>query len=514
MKFLASWGLLPILAPVIIAASCSSQGGPYGGPVESVPEPVSSKYNWLQFGGSSLHLNNNTLETTITPQNVNQLTKLFQVDLPETIEGAPSYLTDVTTSSGVHDVAFVTTRSGYIVAMDAYSGQTLWSAQPASSNITMSSPAIDPSGAYVYSAGLDGYIHKYAVGTGIGGDRRRLARALDLEDQRREGRHGDHDRYGGERHQLPVHGRRCLRRRPAATTRGTSRRSTCRRARRTSSMRCAATRTCIFVVQPDCAAAQAGIWAKAGLAFDPVTNRLYAATGNGTFRRRRITGATHPRAQSGRHRQRRPELNRSTAIRRPTTRHCKTVTSTSAAPTCSSCRNGTSKYPHLALPQRQGRNAAPRQPRQHERAGGAGQRRRRDHVGPASDRRGGPEPDLGLGESSRQHDVGVHRQSPAESTACTSSWTRSGNPPASCPCGSRAAAGAGPPWRTTSFTGPRTTISTRSPRRRATSSGTARSSSRSTGRRRRSQTAWCTSATTAGAHGVRHSGHRRRTGSG
>lgn len=166
MKFLASWGLLPILAPVIIAASCSSQGGPYGGPVESVPEPVSSKYNWLQFGGSSLHLNNNTLETTITPQNVNQLTKLFQVDLPTSIEGAPVVLTGVTTASGVHDVAYVTTRNGYIVAMDAYSGQTLWSAQPASSNITMSSPAIDPSGAYVYSAGLDGYIHKYAVGTG------------------------------------------------------------------------------------------------------------------------------------------------------------------------------------------------------------------------------------------------------------------------------------------------------------------------------------------------------------
>jgi outer membrane protein assembly factor BamB len=55
---------------------------------------------------------------------------------------------------------------GTTIAMDAYTGATLWSAQPASANITMSSPAIDPSLGYVYSAGLDGYIHKYAVGTG------------------------------------------------------------------------------------------------------------------------------------------------------------------------------------------------------------------------------------------------------------------------------------------------------------------------------------------------------------
>src|SRR5580658_4351554 len=34
---------------------------------------------------------------------------------------------------------------------------------------------------------------------------------------------------------------------------------------------------------PDCAGQKSGIWAKAGLAFDPTTNRLYAGTGNGTF---------------------------------------------------------------------------------------------------------------------------------------------------------------------------------------------------------------------------------------
>ena len=43
----------------------------------------------------------------------------------------------------------------------------------------MSSPAINPSLAYVYSAGLDGYLHKYAVRHRRRGHRRWVARALD-----------------------------------------------------------------------------------------------------------------------------------------------------------------------------------------------------------------------------------------------------------------------------------------------------------------------------------------------
>ena len=100
------------------------------------------------------------------------LQQLFKLSLPETIEGAPVILTNVSTPSGVHDVAYVTTRNGVIFAFDAYTGSTIWSHQPAGSQITMSSPAIDPSRNFVYSTGLDGHLHKYAVGDGtevIGG---------------------------------------------------------------------------------------------------------------------------------------------------------------------------------------------------------------------------------------------------------------------------------------------------------------------------------------------------------
>ncbi len=139
-----------------VKVGTSGAVGPRGGcrlelrhEVRRVREPVeqrhAAKYDWLQFGGDSRHGGNNTLESQITQQNVSGLQQLFQIHLPETIEGAPVVLTNVSTPSGVHDIAYVATRSGYIVALDAYTGATIWSAQPASTNITMSSPAINPS---------------------------------------------------------------------------------------------------------------------------------------------------------------------------------------------------------------------------------------------------------------------------------------------------------------------------------------------------------------------------------
>src|SRR5580698_5097559 len=250
--------------------------------VDTVGQAASAKYNWLQFGGDSRHGNNNTMESTITAQNVGQLTKLFQVSLPETIEGAPVVLTNVSTSSGVHDVAYMTTRSGYIVAMDAYTGQTLWSAEPANMNITMSSPAIDPALTYVYSAGLDGYIHKYAVGTGAevttGGWPELSTSKIAVEKDGTAitigtsggtnylymgvgGYDGDGGDYQGHVTTINLQ----------------------TGAQFVFNAMCSNQNVHFTTGSPDCAGRQAGIWAKAGLAFDPTTNRLYAGTGNGTF---------------------------------------------------------------------------------------------------------------------------------------------------------------------------------------------------------------------------------------
>jgi len=136
-------------------------------------------YNWLQFNGDASHSGSNLLDRRISTSNVAQLQKLFQVTLPGIADGAPAYLSNVSTPSGFHNVLFVTTRAGHIGALDAYTGALLWSKQygPAGCLInnnptrnepcyTTSSPAVDPNLNYVYSYGLDGYVHKFAVGDG------------------------------------------------------------------------------------------------------------------------------------------------------------------------------------------------------------------------------------------------------------------------------------------------------------------------------------------------------------
>lgn len=61
---------------------------------------------------------------------------------------------------------FVTTMKGSILALDASTGQLVWQQHTSGPKFTTSSPAIDPSGQYVYGYGLDGKVHKYAVGNG------------------------------------------------------------------------------------------------------------------------------------------------------------------------------------------------------------------------------------------------------------------------------------------------------------------------------------------------------------
>jgi hypothetical protein len=283
LSSLASLASLAAAAAVVIASSsCGTTS--HSEPTGTTSQAATAKYNWLQFGGDSRHGSNNTLETQISAQNVAQMTQLFKINLPETIEGAPVVATNVSTASGTHDVAFVTTRSGFIVALDAYSGQTLWSAQPNSTNITMSSPAIDPSLAFVYSNGLDGYIHKYAIGTGAevtGGGWPELST---LKTQWEKGGTaitigtvgstnylymgvGGYDGDGGdyEGHVTIVN---------LATGAQTVFNAMCSNQGNVH----------FTATSPDCTAGnKSGVWAKAGVVLDPATNRLYLGTGNGTF---------------------------------------------------------------------------------------------------------------------------------------------------------------------------------------------------------------------------------------
>lgn len=131
--------------------------------------------DWLQFGFDASHSGVNPDETLLTRDDVGQLGLLYSTPLPARAEGAPVLLTAVATPGGSRDVLFLTLGNGSLIALDAADGSVLWSRAPASPNacvlddtpcFTSSSPAIDPNRQFVYSYALDGYVHKYQVGDG------------------------------------------------------------------------------------------------------------------------------------------------------------------------------------------------------------------------------------------------------------------------------------------------------------------------------------------------------------
>lgn len=123
--------------------------------------------DWPEFDGDGRHNGNNQQETTIHSGNVSTLHVKYHVTLPSIEDGAPAFLSGVTTSSGIKDLLFLTTKDGRILALDAATGATIWSHQPATGpRFTTSSPAVDPNRLYVYSYGLEGKAHKYQVADG------------------------------------------------------------------------------------------------------------------------------------------------------------------------------------------------------------------------------------------------------------------------------------------------------------------------------------------------------------
>ena len=124
-------------------------------------------YDWLQFNGNPQHDGNNTREVRLDASNVSQLTRSYQITLPASADGAPVFLEQVATASGVKDLLFVNTTQGHIYALNAQTGATVWNKQFTFSAAGMSgSPAIDPNRQFVYSYGREGYVHKLLVGDG------------------------------------------------------------------------------------------------------------------------------------------------------------------------------------------------------------------------------------------------------------------------------------------------------------------------------------------------------------
>jgi outer membrane protein assembly factor BamB len=252
-------------------------------------------YDWLQFNGDAQHSGNDAAETALSPSNVASLTRAFRVTLPAVADGAPVVLTGVATAGGNRDLLFVTTKAGHIVALDAHTGATIWSRQngPGSCRIngtggacyTTSSPAIEPGRAHVYSYGLDGSVHKYAVGDGTetttgGWPQIASLKAFDEKGSSpltiavagngathlyvtSGGYPGDNGDYQGHVTSIDLSDG----------------------SQHVFNAACSS-QTVHFVERPgspDCSAVQSAIWARAGVVYHPAIDRIFMATGNGTF---------------------------------------------------------------------------------------------------------------------------------------------------------------------------------------------------------------------------------------
>ncbi|HEY2514661.1 MAG TPA: PQQ-binding-like beta-propeller repeat protein [Polyangiaceae bacterium] len=298
-----SKGLVRAVTVVSIASSlgCSapdtSPSPTLGEPGESQQalDPAAAKYDWLQFGGDPQHSGNDARETTISTGNVATLAKVFEVSLGAVADGAPAYLSSVATSAGTKDLLFLVTKSGQLLARDAHTGAAVWSAQhgPGSCKInngksacfTTSSPAIDPARAHVYAYGLDGKVHQHAVADGTevttGGwpevvtlkgfdEKSSTPVAVATAKSGRTYLYVGTGGYPGDRGDYQGH----------LTTIDVA-----SGAQNVFNTLCS--NQTIHLLEkpgtPDCASVRSAVWARSGVVYDAVTDRIYGVTGNGDY---------------------------------------------------------------------------------------------------------------------------------------------------------------------------------------------------------------------------------------
>ena len=138
-----------VILMVLFTAPCRD-----GFSAATADDGTTVRQDWPQFNFDTQHSGTNPRETQLTADNVADLKLLFQIKLPAVADGAPVYLSRVTTGQGVRDLLFLTTKPGHIVAIDALTGAQICQRQhpagPCRINngrqpcYTTSSPALDP----------------------------------------------------------------------------------------------------------------------------------------------------------------------------------------------------------------------------------------------------------------------------------------------------------------------------------------------------------------------------------
>ena len=254
---------------------------------------VAAGPNWPQFGHDDSHSGVNPAETALNRTTVSGLTRLFTATLPGVADAPVVYRSGVATSSGTRNLVFAHTRNGWTVALDGASGRVIWSRQvgPGSCRInngssicyTTSSAAVDPSGAYVYSYGLDGRVHKYVAGTGqeiTTGGWPEVATVKGFDEKGSADlalvtSHGTsylfmaNGGYPGDRGDYQGH--------VTAINLATGTQHVFNTACSNQAVHFASRRA------PDCAHVQSAVWARPGVTYDAALDRVFLTTGNGDF---------------------------------------------------------------------------------------------------------------------------------------------------------------------------------------------------------------------------------------
>ena len=128
--------------------------------------------NWTRFGYDAARKNSGPSLTGITAANAQSLWRQ-EIHLPGTVDSSPLYIHRAQVGDSRRDVFVAQTTYGKVDAIDADSGDVLWEFTPSGYSsvagtrlITTSSPALDSSARFVYSASPDGYVHKLALADG------------------------------------------------------------------------------------------------------------------------------------------------------------------------------------------------------------------------------------------------------------------------------------------------------------------------------------------------------------
>src|SRR5579871_137248 len=167
-----------VVAVALVMAACNQPAATQR-PVRPTPHKSSSASQlqqeeggaWLTFGGDPAHASINDAETAITAATVSQLHRSWHVQLPDLADERPIMVRNLVMPDGQkHDVLYVTTDAGTLMAIDADTGHIFWELTPRAGYLnakyTKSTPAADPANNMIYSYGLDGYVHRFRLTTG------------------------------------------------------------------------------------------------------------------------------------------------------------------------------------------------------------------------------------------------------------------------------------------------------------------------------------------------------------